>query len=38
LPAFYAAKTDYATPNVGGTIKMRISGSDLFITNNGTNL
>jgi len=26
-----------ATPTEGGTVKMRISGSDLFITNNGTN-
>jgi|GEM_PF-2735401 hypothetical protein len=37
LPAFYAAKTNYATPTIGGTIKMRINGSDLFISNNGTN-
>ena len=35
--SYYAAKTDYATATTGGTVKMRISGSDLFITNNGTN-
>ena len=30
-------KTNYAKPTIGGTVKMRITGSDLFITNNGEN-
>jgi hypothetical protein len=32
-----AKKTDYATDRTGGTIKMRVSGSTLYITNDGTN-
>lgn len=28
---------DYATSTVGGTLKVRLSGTDLFITNNGSN-
>jgi len=32
-----AKKTDYSTPTVGGTIKSRISGSNLYITTNGAN-
>ena len=32
-----AKKTDYATSTVGGTVKMRVDGDTLYITNNGTN-
>lgn len=30
------ATTDYATATVGGTVKMRIDGTDLYITNDGS--
>ena len=31
-----AKKTDYATSTVGGTVKMRLSGTTLYIRNDGT--
>jgi len=31
------AAVDYATSTVGGTLKARLSGTDLYLTNNGVN-
>ena len=39
MPADILARiqpTDYATSTVGGTIKMRVDGTDLYIRNDGT--
>lgn len=33
----YLTATDYAASTTGGTVKMRVSGTTLYITNNGTN-
>ena len=35
LDAAKISTDDYATNTTGGTVKMRVSGTDLFITNNG---
>jgi hypothetical protein len=33
----YTKSDDYATETVGGTVKMRVEGTTLYITNDGTN-
>jgi hypothetical protein len=33
----FAKKTDYATSTVGGTVKARLVGDVLYLTNNGNN-
>lgn len=32
----YLQSTNYASPTVGGVIKMRVDGDDVYITNDGT--
>lgn len=33
----FAKKTDYASSTTGGTVKLRVNGSALYITTNGSN-
>lgn len=33
----WVRQDEYATANEGGTVKMRVDGTDLYITNDGSN-
>ena len=37
LKNFKIEADDYATPTIGGTLKARLDGTDLYLTNDGTN-